>query len=202
MSILKSCVVSLLAMVVVVAAVNKTVSAATLDVRSGILYGALNVNVGGEFYDVQFLEGSCGALFGRCDAAEDFAFTTKGTADIASEALIDQVFVTHGATSIDFDANPENTHGISSTSFGQILTPYYFLSPNQVRVSAAHNSSTTLDLIDSATYGIWDTTLGRANTVYAKWTTVTAVPLPAALPLYGTALGLLGFIGWRRKRVL
>ena len=29
---------------------------------------------------------------------------------------------------------------------------------------------------------------------------VSPVPLPAALPLYGTGLALLGFIGWRRKR--
>jgi len=28
----------------------------------------------------------------------------------------------------------------------------------------------------------------------------SAVPLPAALPLFGTGLGLIGFIGWRRRR--
>ena len=29
---------------------------------------------------------------------------------------------------------------------------------------------------------------------------LSAVPLPAALPLFGTGLGIMGFIGWRRKR--
>ena len=29
---------------------------------------------------------------------------------------------------------------------------------------------------------------------------VSAVPLPAALPLYGAGLAVMGFIGWRRKR--
>ncbi len=29
---------------------------------------------------------------------------------------------------------------------------------------------------------------------------VTAIPLPAALPLYGTGLALIGFLGWRRRR--
>ena len=29
---------------------------------------------------------------------------------------------------------------------------------------------------------------------------VVVVPLPAALPLFGTGLGKLGFLGWRRKR--
>jgi hypothetical protein len=27
-----------------------------------------------------------------------------------------------------------------------------------------------------------------------------AVPLPAALPLFGSGLALIGFVGWRRKR--
>ena len=29
---------------------------------------------------------------------------------------------------------------------------------------------------------------------------LTIVPLPAALPLFGTGLAMLGFMGWRRKR--
>lgn len=35
-----------------------------------------------------------------------------------------------------------------------------------------------------------------------KWTSyqVSAVPLPAALPLYGAGMALLGFFGWRRKK--
>jgi len=29
---------------------------------------------------------------------------------------------------------------------------------------------------------------------------VSVVPLPAALPLYGTGLAIMGFIGWRRRQ--
>jgi len=29
---------------------------------------------------------------------------------------------------------------------------------------------------------------------------LSPVPLPAALPLFGTGLGIMGFIAWRRKR--
>ena len=34
---------------------------------------------------------------------------------------------------------------------------------------------------------------------FNAWT-VTAVPLPAALPLMGTGLAVLGFLGWRRRK--
>jgi len=30
---------------------------------------------------------------------------------------------------------------------------------------------------------------------------VSAVPLPAALPLFGTGLAIMGFVGWRRRKV-
>ena len=29
---------------------------------------------------------------------------------------------------------------------------------------------------------------------------ISAVPLPAALPLYGAALAIMGFVGWRKRR--
>lgn len=32
-------------------------------------------------------------------------------------------------------------------------------------------------------------------------TSISAVPIPAALPLFGGALGLMGLFGWRRKRM-
>lgn len=32
------------------------------------------------------------------------------------------------------------------------------------------------------------------------WTVATTTPLPAALPLFATALGSLTLLGWRRKR--
>jgi len=30
--------------------------------------------------------------------------------------------------------------------------------------------------------------------------TLSAIPLPAALPLYGAGLALMGFLGWRKKK--
>ena len=34
----------------------------------------------------------------------------------------------------------------------------------------------------------------------ARGPRATVMPLPSALPLFGTGLGILGFLGWRRRR--
>lgn len=36
-------------------------------------------------------------------------------------------------------------------------------------------------------------------TTQFDYSAVSAVPLPAALPLFGTGIAILGFMGWRRK---
>ncbi len=58
------------------------------------------------------------------------------------------------------------------------------------------SSTATIDLVGGATG-----TLAKAGPNDAGvWTRVPVVPLPAALPLMGTGLAVLGFMGWRRKR--
>lgn len=42
----------------------------------------------------------------------------------------------------------------------------------------------------------------HAYTIQAIGSTASVVPVPAALPLFGTGLAVMGFIGWRRKRKL
>ncbi len=42
---------------------------------------------------------------------------------------------------------------------------------------------------------------GVGNLAIVEIDTVSAVPIPAALPLFGSALGLMGFIGWKRRKV-
>ena len=68
-------------------------NAATLNVVDGILYGASDVDVLGQLYDVEFLDGTCIALFSGCDSTSDFAFTTLTGARTAAGALLSQVFV-------------------------------------------------------------------------------------------------------------
>jgi len=46
--------------------------------------------------------------------------------------------------------------------------------------------------------------IGNGQTIFNNLTinAPSVVPLPAALPLYGTGLAIMGFVGWRRKRKL
>ena len=75
--------------------------AATLDVVGGQLLGASNVNVGGTLYNVQFIDGTCVALFNGCNEASDFTFTEPVSALSAAQALLDQVFLDGPSGSFD-----------------------------------------------------------------------------------------------------
>ena len=83
--------------------------AVTLNVDSGTgqLLGATEVDVDGVLYDVDFVEGSCVALFDGCDSTSDFTFTTSTAALAAANALQSQVFTDTVAG--NFNTEPELT---------------------------------------------------------------------------------------------
>jgi hypothetical protein len=47
-------------------------SGATLNASGGQILGASGVDVGGTLYDVEFLDGTCIALFSGCDEVSDY----------------------------------------------------------------------------------------------------------------------------------
>src|SRR5262245_20131856 len=77
---------------------------------SGILTGALGVQVGSSLFNVQFVEGSCNSLFNSCNPAS-FNFPSLSLADAASSALLMDVFI--DSVLGDFDSHPELTFGCS-----------------------------------------------------------------------------------------
>jgi hypothetical protein len=178
-------------------------SAATAIFAGGLLTGAQNVNVSGTLYDVDFFDGVCAGLIGGCDEVSDFVFQSFDAAEAASQALRDQVLI--GSTLGSFILEPENISGCTSMSQCLIMTPHDLVDLNedglynQVRFVAAYigDGGTTSTTSGGRNIGI-DMSFA-SNRVWADWQAV-AVPLPAAFPLLGTGLALLGFLGWRRRR--
>jgi hypothetical protein len=48
--------------------------AATLDIQAGQLFGATGVDVAGTLYDVQFIDGTCAALYIGCELSNPGSF--------------------------------------------------------------------------------------------------------------------------------
>ena len=153
-------------------------------------------------YNVSFLDGTCISVFDGCDESSDFAFNSDADANSTSVALMEQVF-----NSVDtYDKDPELTRGLTHLGAGDILTPYAFYSTSVVYYSGMTNRASILTdltfcgvLDASCTFGITFDLSSSSSRTWAKWSQVSAVPVPAAIWLFGTALiGLVGF-GKRRK---
>jgi hypothetical protein len=168
----------------------------------GQLTGATGVSVSGLLYDVQFVDGTCAALFGGCDDNSDFLFQTEIQAIAASSSLMDQVFrdVTLGM----FDTKTELTAGCSDIGRCFIFTPY------ETTTRSGYDDNTGMDVLRDAVKAsllinfsdrfavrakvqvsrtLFDDQNLNRSSVYARWSPVK-VTEPSILAIF--ALGMIG----------
>lgn len=190
---------SIIALTICLTAGASSAATLTIDV-GGQLTGATGVNVNGTLYDVEFRDGTCFAIFDGCDDESDFTFTTITDALVASQALLDQVFVDSGLG--DFDSDPSLTLGIES-QFGFIHSPYGAanLSGTVPTTYALNRADALPDVTDSELRGLLEGT--GAISTYAVFTATPAlptVPLPAGFALLLSSVG--GIAALRRFKKL
>jgi hypothetical protein len=184
-----------------IALASPGVAATQIVNGSGQLTGATGVIVNGTSYDVQFVDGTCAALFGGCDSNSDFAFNSYD-ATIAAQALLDQVFVDGPAG--NFDSDPSLTLGCDFSTLCYVDIPWgYDASQNIVAITRAINTNN----FDSV--GSWSfdsryppNTSGGPQDVFARFTlspVTPAVPEPSTWAMMLIGFGAIGFAARRRR---
>jgi hypothetical protein len=181
-------------------------AAVVLQVDQGKLIGATGVVVDGVSYGVSFSDGSYSSLYGNSEA---FLFNTRAKAVLASQALLDQVFLDINGYS--FDSSPNLTRGCPIPSYCGAATPYK-LTTQDTQVSTVVAVNFDIQNVDAVSGT--DLVFDRAQDIsgsswpgnlytYAVWSpasqSVSSVPEPGALAL--VMLGVFGLLSrsWRRK---
>lgn len=167
-------------------------NAAILQVDGGVLIGASGVEVGGVFYDVTFLDGSCDSLFNGCDSSE-FAFSKADDAEIAAWALLSQVFVDSAAGNFNSLLDPI----VGCTFDINCLTRIPYSSGGGfVDEFVAVNATDVPDFVFDETIAANNTTAVFINANVAGFSRVS-VPEPGSFGLL--LLGMVGLAALRRR---
>lgn len=173
---------------------------------NGNLTGAKDVLVNGALYDVQFLDGTCIALFNGCDAPSDFTFTDHIQATYAATALLDLVFIDFSPTAL-FDSEPQKTIGCSDTDICYVITPFALTEPTrayELDASSANNSSPSNGNPDRVGFSgpnrasDFSLPIFHKHT-YALWIPVISAPEPGTIMLLSLGIAGLSLSRYRKK---
>jgi hypothetical protein len=163
-------------------------NAATVQVdASGNATSITGLTVGSVTYNIDFMYGFFDELFGGTLFADapDISMAIRDALNALSPVPQD-VFDPATTTS---RFNPSGSFSIPYTNLTTISLDVVFSGfSNGTWLIGANSGISTLGTTGSA-----------GTTMYAVPTLVNAVPLPAAFPLFLSALAGMGFFGWRRK---
>lgn len=178
--------------------VSTTSTAAVLEFDGGgMLTDATGVTVGVSVFNVTFYHGSCESVFQfappGCFVDADFDFHTRTDAELAANALLDQVFIGALDTSPELICGP----GALSANACAAIIPIAPFGSNLIAYAAAINLDTVFDLVtfqNTALERDKELVIGDQR-IFARFS-ISGVPIPASAWLFGTAL--LGLLGSKR----
>ena len=153
---------------------------------SGLLTGALNVDVKGVLYDVTFADGTCKTLF-NCQTSA-FPFKLGIEAEPAARALLDQVFVNSSLG--QFDSSPNKVFGCTGNGSCTTWIPYIATYNLMYLASAVNGKTEGAD--KTATFTTTDPNYeSGGNENFAIFKLAAAVPEPGSIILSALALAVL-----------
>jgi hypothetical protein len=144
-------------------------------------------------------DGTIGALTVANIVDFDVSLTGIGTTHITKSTNIRPTFIGGNALSATLGGLFFN---FSGTGFFNIQTTGVTGS-QWVMCASAGSSCTPLNnwfVNGGGSSGVFNGEVGTVEVAIGPGDPATSTPLPAALPLFATGLGVLGLLGWRRKR--
>jgi len=143
------------------------------------------------------MDGTCIDLFNGCDESSDFVFFDPLDAEEASNALIAQVFDRERDT---VDTDPTFTLGITYLEVGIMFTPFEVIGDSVNGHCALNLDGRLPDYVAPCAATTTSDFTIFSDATYAVWTPVSAVPIPAAIWLFGTAM--IGLVGFGKRKSL
>jgi hypothetical protein len=188
---------SLASLLLLVFCHSAAAGAATLDVVGGQLLGASGVLVDDKLYDVEFIDGSCIALFSGCDSSSDFAFANEAGGLAAATALASQVFL--DGPEGNFDTLPGLTFGCGDATTCEAYIPYVTNGTTVLAARMRNKAPPGPDVIGANLLLTVSTiNMSSDSATYAVFTAVP-VPEPSAASFFALGLGLVGLATKRRR---